>query len=146
MDMAKEEASRFEQAGYQELDLCGDFDEAAAKEIQELVGDALSVSFMTYLPEETDKLGALASMENYGILLLHPSFDSAKDRLVLKSEEFNTYVAGVCSLEDAVAVANQMIAEGIHFIELNREFDASMANQLIHHIRGAVPVGFAGRA
>jgi drug/metabolite transporter (DMT)-like permease len=143
LEMAKEEASRFAESGVVQLDLCGDYDLVKAEEIGEFAGKELSVSYMTYLPEELEKLSGLSSMQNYGILLLHKSFDAAKNRLILRAEEFDTYVIGAGSMEQAVFSAKELVEKGIDFIELSSHFSPSMAKELIAKIDGKVPVGFA---
>lgn len=145
MEMAKEEANRFSQEGYAAIDLCGDFDEAAAAEISQVAGESVVVSFMTYLPAELEKLSALSSMNHYGILLLHPSFIGQKDRFVLKSLEFDTYVIGAGSLDEAKILIRELVEDGIDFIELASQFTKDMANELIAELGGKVPVGFAGK-
>lgn len=145
LELAKEEAAHFAKSGVGQLDLCGDYDLTMAKEIGEFAGEELSVSYMTYLPEELEKLSSLPSLNHYGILLLHKSFDAAKDRLTLRSEEFDTYVVGVNSMEQAVSAAKELLESGIDFIELSSHFSPAMAKELIAEIEGKVPVGFAGK-
>ena len=144
LDMVKDMAKRLAETGVEAIDLCGDFDEASAKEVQEAAGGQTVISCMKYLPAELKKLESLESMANYGIIIIDEGFLGRPGRLVLPSDEFTTFIAGAGSLGEAAEAAAALAAEGIDFIELCSGFDEEMAGVIIERLGGRVPVGFAG--
>ncbi len=144
LEMAAETAAGLAAEGVSVIDLCGDYDEAAAGIVQEAVGEQTRVCHMKYLPEELKKLEALESMIHYGIIIMNKSFKNQPARLVMESDEFTTYVAATGSIEEAGAAAAAFVAEGVDFIELSSDFDEQAARTIIGKIEGKVPVGFAG--
>lgn len=145
MKMAANTVQKLASEGFGHIDLCGDFDEAAAEEMQALAGEQTKISNMKYFPEELEKLESLDDMGKYGIIIIDNSFRPDIRNLVMKSDEFDTHIAAVKDLDHACHAAQILVSEGINFIELSSGFNADMTKIIIEKIGGKVPVGFAGK-
>ena len=143
-EMAKKTAAKLANEGYAFIDLCGDYDEAAANAIQKFAGEKTEVAYMKYFPEEMEKMQELESLFDYGIIIIHESFNPEVNHLLLKSDEFMTHIVAVSNLEQACQAAQKFKTEGIDFIELCSDFTAEMAKKIIESVDGQIPVGFAG--
>jgi Family of unknown function (DUF6506) len=60
------------------------------------------------------------------------------------TEKFSMKVVGVASPAQGIAVAQEMVAEGIQLIELCGGFSPVWAGKIIEAIKYAVPVGVVG--
>jgi hypothetical protein len=144
-EMAKDFAKELAIKGVERIDLCGDFDERAAKEIQKATGRDTHVAWMNYFPEEVKKVEALESLDHFGFIILDQGAKEGTTKLVMKSAEFTTHIVSADNLANAREAAQKLVEEGIDFIELSSDFDAAMARTIIEKIDGKVPIGFAGK-
>lgn len=144
MKMTQELAKKLADEGYEQIDLCGDFDAKKAEEIKEAAENKIKVNYAKYSEEDLAKFDALESTSKYGIIAI--GFDMTEDmvRLELASEEFNTYIAIVANEETAAQAAKQMVLEGINFIEMCGYFDSEKAEKVAEAIGHQVPVGYCG--
>lgn len=146
LEVACSAAKRLADEGFDEIDLCGDFDEAMALEIKKSAGSNVEIWYERYFDSEREKLEALSTLNPWGIIIeVGESWE--KDRYsILKSEECDTYIACVNGMEDAIRAAEQMVRDGVTFIELCSYYDEEKTKQLIEGIGGAVPIGYPAQA
>ena len=144
MKMTRELAAKLAADGFDLIDLCGDFDEEKALEVEKCTAGKIKAHYAKYSEEELAKFDALESTGEYGIIVL--GFDLTEDivRLELTSEEYNTYIAIVAKEEMAADEAKKMVADGINFIELCGYFDSEKAEKVANAIEYKVPVGYCG--
>ena len=144
MIMTRELARKLADEGYQLLDLCGDYDEVKAHDVEEAAGGRMKVNYAKYSAEDQIKFEALESTNQYGIIVL--GFDLTEDlvRLELKSNEYDTYITIVSEEEMAGTEAKKMVIEGINFIELCGYFDSFKAEKVAKAIDHKIPVGYCG--
>jgi len=144
MKMTRELAGRLAADGYELIDLCGNYNEKKAGEIQEAVGGSVKVNYAKYSEEEQAKFNAMTSGDRFGIIVLGFGLSRDMVRLVLESDEYNTYVAIAATEEIAARAAETMVAEGIQFIELCGYFDAEKAAAIADAVGHRVPIGYCG--
>jgi len=144
MKMTKELTQKLANDGYELMDLCGDFDEEKAQEVEAAAEGKIKVKYAKYTEEDQAKFEALEASNHYGIIVL--GFDLTEDlvRLELKSDEYDTYITIVSKEEMAAQEAKKMVIEGIHFIELCGYFDSYKAEKVTKAIEHKVPVGYCG--
>lgn len=144
MKMARELAKKLADEGYGLINLCGNFNEEKTEEIRKASEGKPRVCYAKYTEEEQAKFNALTDSSKYGIIVL--GFDPVKDlvRLVLESDEYNTYIAIVAKEEMAMQEAKNMVSEGIHFIELCSYYDLERAEKVIEAIDHKIPIGYCG--
>jgi len=143
MEMAAELARELSEKEFTVIDLCGDFDEEKAAVIAEAAGGKIEVGYAKYSSEDLEKLDALESMTEYGVILMESSLPEIEWSR-LECDEFKTTVAFVNSLESACTAAAEMIEDGVNFIEMCGWFDEEKTKEVIKSIGGAVPVGYCG--
>lgn len=144
MEMCYDLARKLAEDGVQLIDLCGDFDQEKAEAVRKATRDEVKVCYAKYTEEEILKLEALPSLNEYGIIIKAGGIGKTPVRAELKSSECNTYVAFVEDDSMAHAVANEMVKEGINFIELCSYFTKEKAEELVETIAHKVPVGYCG--
>ncbi len=144
MKMTKELAKKLADDGYELLDLCGDYNEEKAQEVRDASEGKTKINYAKYSDEDLEKLDALQSTDQYGVIVL--GFEPSEDltRLELTSEEYNTYIAIAGSEEIAVRTAKEMVTEGINFIELCGYFTQDKAEVIAEAIDHKVPLGYCG--
>ncbi len=143
MKMAEELAKELSSEGFFEIDLCGDFDEKKAKKICLATDCKADVRYAKYSLKDSERMEAMESLEEYGIILADTSVADT-GWIHMESDEMNTKVACVNSLESACMAAIKMVNEGVVFIEMCRWFDENKAKAVIDATKGAVPVGYCG--
>lgn len=142
-DMTMELIKKLDGEGFTLIDLCGDFDdEATAKFVAAVKGD-IKIRHADYLPAELDKMEALDSLQEYGIVAVMRGVDQT-EAISIKSDTCNTYVRFAKDMEAAKAAAKELVNQGVYFIELCSFFDREKTEAVIDAIEGKVPVGSCG--
>lgn len=146
MKMTRELAKQLADDGFELIDLCGNYNAEKAEEIRVASeGKVKEVTYAKYSEGDQEKFNALEDTSRYGIIVL--GFDLSEElvRLVMESEEYNTYIAIVSKEEQAAEEAKKMVEEGIHFIELCGYFDAEKAAAVSEVVAYRVPIGYCGK-
>ncbi len=139
---ACEIAGKLADEGFQEIDLCGDYGLEKAKVIKDSLGSRVKIFYEIYEDGEEDKFEALSSLNPWGVII-NVGETWERDRyFLLQSSEFDTHVACVKDLEEALQAARQMQKNGVAFIELCGYFDKEKRDQIISAIEGKMPVGY----
>lgn len=84
------------------------------------------------------------ALDHFGFIFTGRGMDPAAHRSVIAQDDFRTTVVGVSSAEAGVAVAREMVADGVQLIELCGGFGPVWTGRIIEAIDGAVPVGSVG--
>lgn len=145
MKMTRELVVKLAQQEFKLVDLCGAYSEEKAEEVSRAVEGRLEVSFAKYSDVDQARFEELPRADRYGIIVL--GFEPAEElvRLKLQSEEFNTDIAIAATEELAAQAARDLVAEGIHFIELCGYFDQQKAEKIADAVEHKVPLGYCGR-
>jgi len=80
-------------------------------------------------------------MRHYGFIVKNPSLELLKHHARIASDQFNGAFAGVATLEEAMAVAMEMLTKSVESIELSGDFTAEEADKIRAAISNRVPVG-----
>ncbi|WP_194436264.1 DUF6506 family protein [Vibrio fluminensis] len=80
--------------------------------------------------------------QRYGFIVKAEGYDYLSDSSNMATTGFSTNMVGVTSDEDAIAVANQMIADGIEVIELCGGFGKESAEYIVAALATDVPIGY----
>ncbi|QOX64444.1 hypothetical protein FRZ06_14395 [Anoxybacterium hadale] len=150
MKMTRELALKLVQQEFKIIDLCGNYNAEKAADVRNAAEGLLEVSYAKYSQEDQARFEALTVSDKYGIIVL--GFESAQEkdpseslmRLELQSEEYNTYIAIAATEELAAQAAQDMAAEGIHFIELCGYFDEEKAGEIADAVEHKIPIGYCG--
>lgn len=133
--------------GYTLFDLCGDFDEEMRSSLADAIGadnQTKRVCRADYTAEQMEKLEALPSLSEYGIII--NIFGGGENgRIDLLGKGCNSHILFVNGMEEAAQAAKQLVEEGIAFIELCSFFDGEKTKEIIDAIDGKVPVGTCGK-
>lgn len=81
------------------------------------------------------------ALRRFGFIVKGAGYDPSRHTVSLESPEIVTTVVGVSAPEQALPVAQQMVASGIQLIELCGGFGPVWTARVIDAIGGAVPVG-----
>ena len=146
LEQACEVAIKLTAEGFNEIDLCGDYGPEKAAKIKECTGGRVKVFYEIYTDGEEDKFEALPSLNPWGVIIQVGEQWKEDRYFILRSPEFNTHVACVEDLEDAVSAARTMQEEGVTFIELCGYFDQKKRDRIIDAVSGKLPVGYPVKA
>lgn len=142
-EMADELVKKYDQEGYDLIDFCGDFDDADVERFLGYVKGTMRITHADYFPEELEKLDALPSMKEYGLIAITRGIEETQ-HLLLESRICNTHVRLIKDLDGAKEAAKALVQEGINFIELCSWFHREETKEIIASIGGKVPVGSCG--
>lgn len=81
------------------------------------------------------------ALSKFGFIVTGPQLDPAKHRSVMQSTAFEMISVGVSSPSEGIAVAQQMVSEGVQLIELCGGFGPAWTARVQEAIRHRVPVG-----
>ena len=81
------------------------------------------------------------ALTKFGFIVKGDGLDPATHRQVMASSTFEMLTVGVGSCEEALPVAQEMVASGTQLIELCGGFGPIWTSRLIEAIDGAVPIG-----
>lgn len=84
------------------------------------------------------------ALNAFGFIFTGPQLDPATDRAIIRRGGFRTVIVGVAQPVQAIAVAKEMVAEGIELIELCGGFGPIWTGKVVEAIEGRVPVGWVG--
>lgn len=143
LEMTEDLVKKYDKEGCDLIDLCGDFDDEAVEHLLKLVKGDMGITHADYFPEELEKLDALPSMKEYGIIAVTYGVEKTQS-LLLESRICNTHVRLIKDMDAAKKAAIGLVDDGIHFIELCSWFDREKTEEIIAAIGGKVPVGSCG--
>ena len=103
----------------------------------------MKIYYADYFPEELEKLEALPSLSEYGIICIADGLDKM-ERLEILSSRCNTSIRLVTDLDMACQAAGELLDKGVYFIELCSWFDAEKTLAVIAAVDGKLPVGSCG--
>ena len=81
------------------------------------------------------------ALQKFGFIVTGPQLDPTHHRQVMQSAAFEMISVGVSSPREGVAVAQQMVVEGVQLIELCGGFGPAWTARVQEAIRHRVPVG-----
>jgi hypothetical protein len=84
------------------------------------------------------------ALTKFGFIVTGGELDPAKHRVTMESPSFTMVAVGVSRAEQGVAVARELVADGVQLIELCGGFGPVWTARVIEAIQGAVPVGSVG--
>ena len=80
-------------------------------------------------------------LQRYGFIVKSADLDMFKHQGQIASETFGMSIAGVCNIEEAMLVAQEMLTRRIQLIELCGGFNADDAQKVRDAINDHIPVG-----
>lgn len=143
MDAAKKYVKKLAEEGYDLINLCGDFDDEITAEMQEMVGDGMTLKNAKYTIDEAIKLDFLDSFKNYGIIIQDDDVDKYHE-MVLRSEECDTRIIFVQNMRQARNACKRMLEKRVEFIELCSWFDILRLDTIVEATENRVPIGTCG--
>ncbi|MFV0516128.1 MAG: DUF6506 family protein [Aminipila sp.] len=123
------------------MNFCGAYDAEKIKQLNKAINSEVKMSNVKYFPEELKKMNQLKSFKEFGIII------EGTEKLTsinLKSEKCNIYTYFVKDMDMAKEAAQNLVDQGVFFIELCGWFKENMTREIIEAIKGKVPVGSAG--
>jgi hypothetical protein len=81
------------------------------------------------------------ALHKFGFIVTGAQLDPARHRQVMQSPAFEMISVGVSSPSEGLAVAQQMVSEGVQLIELCGGFGPAWTGRLQEAIAHRVPVG-----
>lgn len=84
------------------------------------------------------------ALSKFGFSVTGANLDPVTHRVVMESPAFRMVAVGVTRAEEGIAVAKEMVADGIQLIELCGGFGPVWTGRIIEAIGAAVPVGSVG--
>ena len=142
-EMTEELVKKLDSEGYDLIDMCGDFDDEAVEKLLSVTKSDMEICHADYLPAELEKIEALESLQEYGIVIVMDGVEETQS-FELKNDACNTYVRFTKDLEAAKAAAKELTEQGVYFLELCSYFDKEKTQAVIDAIDGKVPVGSCG--
>ena len=141
--MTRELVKKLDSEGYDLIDMCGDFDDEAVEKLLSITKSDMEILHADYLPAELEKIEALDSLQEYGIVVVMDGVEETQN-FTLKNDACNTYVRFTKDLDAAKAAARELVEQGVYFLELCSFFDKARTLEIIDAIGGKVPVGSCG--
>ncbi len=86
----------------------------------------------------------LVALTKFGFVVTGGGLDPTRHRSVMKSDHFEMIAIGVSEPSQGVAVAEQLVAEGVQLLELCGGFGPIWTARVIEAIGGKIPVGSVG--
>lgn len=142
-EMTRELVKKLDSEGYDLIDMCGDFDDEAVEKLLSITKSDMEILHADYLPAELEKIEALDSLQEYGIVVVMDGVEETQN-FTLKNDACNTYVRFTKDLDAAKAAAKELVEQGVYFLELCSFFDKARTLEIIDAIGGKVPVGSCG--
>lgn len=84
------------------------------------------------------------ALNKFGFIVTGGGFEPAGRRVVLGSEVFEMIAVGVPGPADAVAVARELVSEGVQLLELCGGFGPVWTAKVIEAVGPGIPVGSVG--
>ena len=81
------------------------------------------------------------ALRRFGFIVKGAGYEPATHKATLASPEITTMIVGVSKPEQALAVADWMVGQGVQLIELCGGFGPVWTAQVIAAIDGKIPVG-----
>lgn len=83
-------------------------------------------------------------MISWAFIFDAPETDPKTDRFVIERGGMRSIMVPVSDPADAVALAVELVKDGVQFIELCGGFELSLVGKIVDAIDGTVPVGHVG--
>ena len=142
-EMAIELLKRLFDEGYNHINLCGYFDEDTLNIMRKMAGPDVKIQGAKYLPSEEKKLNLITSFNECGFISYVEEV-TEPEYLALLSENGNTYVSFVNSLEMACEEVKRFEEKGIYLVDLCGWFDLYKTQEIIACAGSSIPVGSCG--
>ncbi len=84
------------------------------------------------------------ALSKFGFIVTGAQLDPATHRVRMSSGAFEMIAVGVTRPEEGIAVAQQLVREGVQLLELCGGFGPVWTGRIIEGIGNAVPVGSVG--
>jgi hypothetical protein len=84
------------------------------------------------------------ALDAFGFIFTDRGLDPKTDRSVIARDGFRAVIVGVAEASQAVAVATEMLDDGIQLIELCGGFGPLWTAKVIEAVHGRIPVGSVG--
>jgi hypothetical protein len=84
------------------------------------------------------------ALTRFGFIVTGTGYDPAEHRVTLASPQITTLMVGVSKPEQALPVAQAMVADGVQLIELCGGFGPLWTARVIEAIGAKIPVGSVG--
>ena len=81
------------------------------------------------------------ALRRFGFIVKGAGYEPAKHTVTLASPQITTMMVGISQPEEALAVAQMMVAGGVQLIELCGGFGPVWTARVIEAIAGRIPVG-----
>lgn len=140
---AKRLVEKLNKEGFNLYNLCGDFDDSMTTEIASLSTNGAKFKHADYLPEQLEKIEALTSLKEYGIIVIDSGLTEVRS-IELRDYGCNAHARFVRNIAMACEAAKELVDTGVDFIELCSWFDKERTDTIIKEIEGKVPVGSCG--
>lgn len=142
-EMTEDLVKKLDSEGYDLIDMCGDFDDAAVEKLLSVTEKGIRICHADYLPVQLEKIEALESLKEYGIVIVMDGVEETQS-FTLESEACNTHVRFTKDLAAAQAAAKELADQGVYFLELCSYFDRHKTLAIIDAVEGKIPVGSCG--
>lgn len=86
--------------------------------------------------------GDMMNISNYGFIVKAPGYTPEEHRQTMNSDQFQTTIVGVSTVEQACVEAVKLAEAGIQVVELCGGFGEEAAQEVIKAVAGRAPVGF----
>jgi Family of unknown function (DUF6506) len=84
------------------------------------------------------------ALTKFGFIVTGSSLDPARHRIVMSSDRFEMIAIGVSEPSQGIAIAKQLVGEGVQLLELCGGFGPIWTARVIDAISGKIPVGSVG--
>ncbi|WP_375788025.1 DUF6506 family protein [Bradyrhizobium sp. Pha-3] len=84
------------------------------------------------------------ALTKFGFVVTGGGLDPTQHRTVMKSDHFEMIAIGVSEPSQGLAVAEELVGEGVQLLELCGGFGPVWTAQVIEAIGGKIPVGSVG--
>lgn len=84
------------------------------------------------------------ALTRFGFIVTGDGYDPATHRVTMASPQITTIMVGVAKPEQALPIAQAMVADGVQLIELCGGFGPIWTARVIEAIAGKIPVGSVG--
>lgn len=143
---AKKAAASLKSLGVEEIDLCFDFDEAKRKDINDYIGDEISIKVVDFRQQDAKTVEKI-KWDKLGMLVLGDDFNPYDNWLSLSVPGFTLSVLGVSDINEAIEISELLISDGYQVIEFSRHFTEEMILKIKENIYAKnlfCAIGYAG--
>ena len=145
-DTARRAAASLKNSGVNEIDLCFDFDETRRKNINDFIGEEISVKAIDFRQEDAKTVEKI-KWDKLGVLVLGDDFSPFDHWLSLSVPGFTLSVLGVSDVDEALEISETLISDGYQVIEFSRHFTEEMILKIKENVHAKnlfCAIGYAG--